>query len=32
MEIEQIITSGDQVVVRYRATGTHKGEFNGIAL
>jgi len=31
MEIEQIITSGDQVVVRWRATGTHKGEFNGIA-
>ncbi len=28
-EIEQIITSGDYVVVRSRATGTHKGEFRG---
>jgi len=29
-EVEQIITSGDYVVGRWRATGTHKGEFNGI--
>ena len=28
---EQIIASGDYVVVRWRATGTHKGEFNGIS-
>jgi steroid delta-isomerase-like uncharacterized protein len=31
LDIEQIITSGDHVVVRWRTTGTHKGEFNGIA-
>jgi steroid delta-isomerase-like uncharacterized protein len=31
LDIEQIITSGDQVVVRWRATGTHKGDFNGIS-
>jgi len=31
LEIEQILTSGDHVVVRYRNTGTHKGEFKGIA-
>jgi steroid delta-isomerase-like uncharacterized protein len=31
MEIEQIVASGDQVVTRWHATGTHKGEFNGIA-
>lgn len=30
-EIEQILSSGDHVVVRYRSTGTHKGEFKGIA-
>ena len=30
-EIEQIIASGDYVVGRWRVTGTHKGEFNGIA-
>jgi steroid delta-isomerase-like uncharacterized protein len=30
-EIEQIITSGDHVISRYRATGTHKGDFLGIA-
>ena len=30
-EIDQIITSGDYVVGRWRFTGTHKGEFNGIA-
>ncbi len=29
-DVEQIITSGDYVVGRWRATGTHKGEFNGI--
>ena len=31
LDIEQIITSGDHVVARWRATGTHKGEFNGIS-
>ena len=31
VEIEQIITSGDFVVMRTRATGTHKGNFAGIA-
>jgi steroid delta-isomerase-like uncharacterized protein len=31
LEIEQIFNSGDFVVVRYRNTGTHKGEFKGIA-
>jgi len=31
LEIEQMITSGDFVVVRWQASGTHKGEFNGIA-
>jgi steroid delta-isomerase-like uncharacterized protein len=30
LEIEQIITSGDQVVVRSHVTGTHKGTFLGI--
>ena len=30
-EIDQIIASGDYVVGRWRFTGTHKGEFNGIA-
>ena len=30
LDIEQIITSGDQVVVRTHATGTHKGTFLGI--
>jgi steroid delta-isomerase-like uncharacterized protein len=30
-EIEQIITSGDHVISSYRATGTHKGDFLGIA-
>jgi len=29
-DIEQIIVSGDWVVSRWRVTGTHKGEFNGI--
>jgi steroid delta-isomerase-like uncharacterized protein len=29
-EVEQIIASGDFVVSRWRATGTHKGEFSGI--
>jgi predicted ester cyclase len=28
--IEQTIASGDWVVSRWQATGTHKGEFNGI--
>ena len=28
-EIEQVITSGDHVVVCSRMTGTHKGEFRG---
>ena len=31
IEIEQILTSGDHVVVRARMTGTHKGNFAGIA-
>jgi predicted ester cyclase len=29
-EVEQIIASGDHVVSRWGATGTHKGEFDGI--
>jgi steroid delta-isomerase-like uncharacterized protein len=28
--IEDMITEGDKVAVRYKATGTHKGEFMGI--
>lgn len=31
LDIDQILTSGDHVVVRWHASGTHKGEFNGIA-
>jgi steroid delta-isomerase-like uncharacterized protein len=31
IEIEQILATGDHVVVRYRSIGTHKGEFRGIA-
>jgi steroid delta-isomerase-like uncharacterized protein len=31
IEIEQTIASGDHVVARVRATGTHKGNFRGIA-
>ena len=30
MEVEDVIASGDKVVVRARATGTHKGEFMGM--
>jgi steroid delta-isomerase-like uncharacterized protein len=30
-EVEQILASGDFVVVRYAVTGTHKGSFGGIA-
>lgn len=30
-ETDQVIVSGDSTVVRWRATGTHKAEFNGIA-
>jgi steroid delta-isomerase-like uncharacterized protein len=30
LEVEQILASGDHVVVRQRATGTHKGNFRGI--
>jgi predicted ester cyclase len=30
-EVEQILASGDFVVVRSRITGTHKGNFLGIA-
>ena len=30
-EIEQMIASGDWVVSRWHVTGTHRGEFNGIA-
>ena len=29
--IEDLIAEGDKVVVRYRATGTHKGELMGLA-
>ena len=29
--VEAVITDGDLVVVRYRATGTHDGEFQGYA-
>ena len=29
--IEAVITEGDLVVIRYRATGTHTGEFQGYA-
>ena len=31
VEIQDILASGDTVVVRMRATGTHKGNFAGIA-
>jgi predicted ester cyclase len=31
VEIEQILASGDHVVSRLRLTGTHKGNFAGIA-
>ena len=31
VEVEQIIASGDSVVVRTRTTGTHKGSFAGIS-
>ena len=31
VEVEQIIASGDSVVTRMRATGTHEGSFAGIA-
>ena len=31
LEVEQILASGDHVVARLRATGTHKGNFAGIA-
>lgn len=31
IEIEQILASGDSVVTRMRATGTHQGSFAGIA-
>ncbi|MGP0076519.1 MAG: ester cyclase [Bryobacteraceae bacterium] len=31
LEVEQIIASGDSVVVRFVARGTHKGNFAGIA-
>jgi steroid delta-isomerase-like uncharacterized protein len=31
LEIEKIIASGDYVVDTWRATGTHKGEFNDIS-
>lgn len=30
LDIEQILTSGDHVVTRWRATGTHRGELMGI--
>ena len=30
MDAEDVIASGDKVVVRARATGTHKGEFMGM--
>ena len=31
LEVEQILGSGDHVVARLRVTGTHKGNFAGIA-
>jgi len=31
IEIQQILASGDFVIIRVRLTGTHKGPFNGIA-
>ncbi len=31
MEAEDVLVSGDTVVARVRATGTHRGEFMGIA-
>ena len=31
IEVEQILASGDSVVTRMRATGTHQGSFAGIA-
>ena len=31
LEVEQILASGDHVVTRVRLTGTHKGNFAGIA-
>src|ERR1700730_107287 len=31
IDIEQVLASGDHVVVRARITGTHKGNFAGIA-
>ena len=31
LEVEQILASGDHVVVRLRVTGTHQGNFAGIA-
>jgi steroid delta-isomerase-like uncharacterized protein len=31
LEVEQILASGDQVVAQLRVTGTHKGNFAGIA-
>jgi steroid delta-isomerase-like uncharacterized protein len=31
IEVEQILASGDHVVVRSHLTGTHKGNFRGIA-
>ena len=31
IEVEQVIASGDTVVTRMRATGTHKGSYVGIA-
>jgi predicted ester cyclase len=30
-ESQQILTSGDHVIARTRLTGTHKGDFQGIA-
>jgi len=30
MDAEDVLTSGDKVVARSRATGTHQGEFMGI--
>jgi steroid delta-isomerase-like uncharacterized protein len=31
MAVEDVIASGDKVVARVRATGTHRGEFMGMA-
>src|SRR5205807_3700799 len=31
LEIEQLLTSGDYVIVRWKSSGTHRGELMGLA-